>query len=67
MTKTTFAPETLVRVKDNYPDADFHGREGLLIGYSDDRKPRAVVVFVGTDSKLESTRFLFDGELEPAS
>lgn len=67
MSKTTFEPKSHVRVKGNYPDAAMHGRAGTLVGYSDDRKPRAIVVFAGADGELEETRFLFDGELEPVS
>lgn len=66
MSTTTFEPRTLVRVNNNYPDAQLHGREGVLTGYSDDRKPRAVIAFFTADGDFETTRFLFDSELEAA-
>lgn len=66
MSKNKFPAKSRVRVNAEYPDTEMHGREGILCDYSDDRKPRAVVVFLDGNGEFETTRFLFDNELEAA-
>lgn len=66
MASGPYPPKSIVRVTPSYPDETFHGRLGVLAGYSDDDEPRAIVVFVGADGTMEDTRFLFENELEAA-
>lgn len=67
MSSHKFEARTLVTVTTKYPDPEFHGRQGLLVDYSDDRKPRAIVVFFDAKGEFDTTRFLFDSELEAAA
>lgn len=66
MSKNKFPAKSRVRVNAEYPYSEMHGREGILCDYSDDRKPRAVVIFLDDNGEFEATRFFFDNELEAA-
>lgn len=66
MSTKKFAPKSHVRVTSDYPEASLHGRAGILVDYSDDRKPRAIVVFLDAAGEFEDTRIMFDNELVAA-